>query len=179
MLADLLARPRRRTSIVMLCDPNEAAEVNQIREQIAALRYDRSTGWTHEVAKLKTEMDGKLSAAESWEFHFASIGAQAVEGLEAKHPPTPKQQLEHRADNGADSRLTTNQDTFPQVLLAACMTGVTKPDGSDAAALTLDEISVLFASDAWTSNDKVRMFWAAREADQTVTAVLVDDMGNV
>jgi len=165
--------------IRMANDPNESAEISDLNDSISEIRRLKREGWAAKAAEVADEVQKRLSSIPCWEFHFASIGAQAVELLESKHPATAKQQNDHRADNGADSRLTTNPDTFPQALLAAAMTGVLPPGETDMRPpLTLDEVKVLFASDAWTGNDKVRMFWKAREADATSTMVLLEDAGN-
>ena len=181
VLSELLKRPRRRTSIKMAADPNQAARLAELRDELGELKQTirRDAGWTDKIAEKTAEVDEFVDTIEVWEFIFESVGSQAIEQLEAKHPPTAKQQAEHRAENGNDTRLTTNPETFPQVLLAATMTGIVKPGESEISPpLTFDEIKVLFASEAWTQNDKVRMFWRAREADATTTQMLIGDLGN-
>ena len=164
----------------MALDPNEAAKISAINDQITELRsaIRRDISWHAEMDDLVDQVKELMETTETWEFQFGSIGAQAVELLESKHAPTLKQQTDHKADNGQQSRLTTNSETFPQALICATMTGILRPGQSEPdEPLTMDEIKVLFASDVWTTNDKVRMFWVAREADAIGTA-LVGDMGN-
>lgn len=83
------------------------------------------------------------------ELKFVSIGAKAYDKLAAKHPPTAEQRLEGNS---------FNTETFAPALIAACCVD---PIMSEA------EAKQLWNSDTWSRGDRLSIYRAAVEVNNT------------
>lgn len=80
-------------------------------------------------AEAKAEVDRVLESVEAAtvQFHFQSISRNDLWAMLKEHPPTKAQQAAHRkrlaaGEIGMDEMLRYDPDTFPPVLIAACLT---------------------------------------------------------
>lgn len=182
-----LARKPREIRIELAADPERAVELQEARRLAVAKRSraDRSTSEADIVAAEEAESahNELLAETETFTFVFGGVGAAKRDELEVAHPPTADQQKRHQRDNpSVDGKqvpaLTFNLDTYPPALIAASLRVLIAPDGSEVGPLTESQVRTLFESSGWTDADRAQLFMAALNADQVVTKIETEALGN-
>jgi hypothetical protein len=156
-------KPVTKTIPVVL-DPDLADEYETAKRarDVAAVRADARPA-DSELAFLLLEADQALEAviarleeeeAVVW-FTFRGIGRAAYTALAGEHPPTAEQRAKARAMN---SDATVNTDTFPPVLIAACL--VDPP-------MTAEQAVGLWDDPNWNDAELGALYGAAIEVNGT------------
>lgn len=156
-------KPVTKTVPVVL-DPDLADEYETVRRNrdVTAVRAEARPD-DSELAFQLLEADQALAAVTArleaeeavvW-FTFRGIGRAAYTALAGEHPPTAEQRTKARAQN-VDA--TVNTDTFPPVLIAACL--VDPPMTAEQAALIWDDPN-------WNDAELGALYGAAIEVNGT------------
>jgi hypothetical protein len=158
----LRSRKKPITQRVTLCLDSEVADkFNELSVQVQLIEQqvlDRST------PELRRQLEDKQAELEEMQpsveeasctFVFKSLGRVEFEKLLDEYPPT-KEQREAARKKGEDIP-NFNVDTFPPVLVAACMI---EPE------LSLDDVKSLWSDDNWNTAELTSLWLAAFNANQ-------------
>lgn len=171
-LDQLAARPRRRETVTLVWDPNEAAAVQEA--QAAAQSAVRAAQRTPTADNLEAAeqaaaaFEAARQAAQVVRFEFEAIGVRNKDKLMASVPPSKEQQRDYEFQGGR-GKLNYDPDRFPQKLVAACLTRMVLPDGQEINDLDDDDVRTLF--ERLTLDDQNRLFTAALLCDTANTSV--------
>lgn len=179
----------------MAFDPNDADRWREANERVDDARFARDQARdTAEGSPEDQEAFARLSSAEekleaaeaeraaleaaipTVTFHLRGIGPQAMEDLQAAHPPTRDEKEKHKRDMAANGErgpippLQFSPKNFIPALMAACCTSIEFPDG---VSITPDdttdwdgEIKDLWDSDEFDTADMTMLATSVRMLDQ-------------
>lgn len=161
-------RPTRK--IVIPLDDEMAARWQELEGRVAFAKLRIDTGIEDrqvlaqvlaEQSEAKKEMDKFRSQMGDnvVMFKIQGLGRKKYSALQEDHPPTEEQKKMARE---RDVMLNYNTDTFPPVLIHACLTD---PD------LSLKEVQEMWDSDDWTTAELLTLFNAAVEVNEQVRNV--------
>lgn len=150
---------------VRLCmDTDLREELEEARRALSAAET-RSRGLRGEASETAlANAQERVSDLEqqvresSVKFLFKSLGRKRMDTLVGEHPPTPEQ----KAQGTTERPVEFNPDTFPQVLVAAC---IVEPE------LTQEDVDELWIDDRWSDLDLAALFNTALMANQTNSVV--------
>lgn len=178
-----LNRKPRHVTLRMAANPSDALKLAELRREAMSARAIAERNPSDETASQAAsdaalEHDAFLESIDVFTFEFRAIGASTRDELETGHPPTAAQQQKHKRDQPDAPALTYNPETYPAAMIAASLVSMTSPDGQTTGRLSEAQVRTLFESDGWTDADRAQLFVTALQADQVITKVEAEALGN-
>lgn len=187
----LLSRPVRTQAVPFCRDPNDAGELNRLRQALEMAEAQVTMrGATPEraqaVADARQAVDEYLAGLDVITFHLRAIGPKSVERLMAEHPPSPEQIERHEVDREAENEalaaarspqrvpaLTFDPETYPAALIAASVDRivVTGEGGATIEKVNAEDIVEMFGGPGWAVLDQALLQTACQTLNQASSAI--------
>jgi hypothetical protein len=168
----LLTRPRRRETVTLVWDPNDAVQLQQAQyaaqEAVRAARRQPTPENLADAEAASAALETLRGEIGTVRFEFEGIGTRRKDKLMATVPPSKEQQRDFEAQGGR-GKLGYDPERFPQKLIAACLTRLVLPDGTELTEIDDDQARALF--ERCTLDDQSRLFNAALLCDTAATSV--------
>lgn len=128
---------------------------NEVKKQVLQEQADAQK----EMDSLKKDMEGNVAV-----FKIQGLGRRRYSDMQEdpKFQPTPEQKRLARERHGTDQNITWNTDTFPPVLIHACLI---------EPKMTLEEVQEMWDSDEWTTAELLNLLQAAIDVNEQLRTI--------